>query len=1062
MQSSPYNLNKELPIPNGSPGSRKIFHNHHNKNSRDVDSGQKTTSSSSNLFAKLNVLNPLRSQPPTPPRVGSSSPFRIVHTPDRTPLYLPPRPREPKTNTECREALEEMYAVSRDQQQQQPQRHAIGEISENARTGLQMHPNNSYRHQRYVSIMQDSNSSESQEEEKMLWVRMRLGDLKKRILQGADSEGRSYGSSNNNLDGGDGTGSNIHRRPPRPPPPPPLPLKEDTRCDITPRSMMPPGRLYIPPPPRSPRSMGPALETIPASPASPSTPTTMTATATGFSWRGPASAGLPPTSSMTPSPPRRNMVDGGSNGYSRGHKRIASTGSQPLRPPRPLSERPLISVGGLPYSKDAHLPLPHRPMTTTSLRSPASAVSFAKTATTTPTTPTFGGISENIHGEEPRIDSPIELREYEELTTRRSRSRIPMSSAIEDGSEMGCDLGISNGEEVGGIKASSNRYNSNSDNGSGNVSGSGSGNVPPIMILSRKSPVISILTSTPLENRCFLCTTPIAANMEICGDNCQSFPRVSSPKKKEGQRRRQGEVEYSDSEYDEASVGRRTSSPKMMAKMQFPPSPLSPTASPGRPLDFSPASTIPSPEEERAMTSPHHTIGWSRISSPARQLDNHTHTHSRASSTSRSFSTPPVARILSPPPPKTTTLPIVNSGGASQLSPRCFSPSWSSPSPPYSPGLRKTSASSSSTATTATSSGSGSVLSSSNEPSSALFHLERSIKNDPSWSPLMPGASPASLTFPAGHEVLRLGRVPSGEGHQLVVVRAGSVSCSSRESSSSSSRSVINEEREAMNERKVRGGSVVSRGSGHESSMMVVVRRLSREEGDTSGRVSRSSTSSNETNDNPGHRDDENGSHNYKTRNNSETMHEAGGSYGDWFSYYAEETWQNNAAAAAAAVAAESAATRYVHSFSPPTLSSSTSSPFLGSYHYDSGDDPQDESLMSPITNCKIFSNRRFNDHRRRMVMTTMDASAGGKEEEGEEHRKPSLPVAAKVLTTTAATTATNIEKIPTMTATTTIMRRRRSSIYDRIQSIYDAYADISGGDGEDDDGEEGRRHVMF
>lgn len=44
---------------------------------------------------------------------SAAEPFRIVHERDETPAYTPVRPMQPRTNSECKEALEEMFARAR-------------------------------------------------------------------------------------------------------------------------------------------------------------------------------------------------------------------------------------------------------------------------------------------------------------------------------------------------------------------------------------------------------------------------------------------------------------------------------------------------------------------------------------------------------------------------------------------------------------------------------------------------------------------------------------------------------------------------------------------------------------------------------------------------------------------------------------------------------------------------------------------------------------------------------------------------------------------------------------
>lgn len=678
------------------------------------------------------------------------------------------------------------------------------------------------------------------------------------------------------------------------------------------------------------------------------------------------------------------MVGGGGS-----HKRIASTGSHPpLRPPRPLSERPLIPLGSAGVYSPSFPVIPQMIMTSTSSSMKHDFGPMRSPRVTSPTNPTFGRISEHIH-EETETESPIELRRYDELTTRRSRPRIPMSVT---------DFRLSDWEEVDSIRTTSN---SNRDNDSEKWNGSSrSGNGMPVMTATTQTPGISILASNGSpEKRCFICMAPIAAHFEVCDGQCQGLPRFQTLSG-------EGEyVEYSDSEYDQSPVDQRILSPNV----KFSPSPitptrplrfsrvvteggggevsLTPTRSSRQRVDFPPASTITSPDLNSMFTT--NTIGWSRVSSPGRRQPNTTYRPEAYTTRSHPFSTstPPTPYL-----PATGTL----------------------SSPYYSPSLRKGSASSAATTSTSTST-SSSVLSNPGDPSTALFHLERSIKNDPNWSPLVSefGASVASL--PVGHnEILRLGRVPSGEGHQVVIVRADSAGCSSRESSDGSSPD-NNEMESCKSEKANERGDEENEGSVVRS---VVVRPLSRNErDDDNDNVPKNTTTTTNNIFNisvPSPEDvvvPKSNNNEFNQHNNNEKR-EAGGSYGDWFSYYAEEARQNYAAAAAAA--------RYVFPFSP----------------LEDGQYPMTD-IVSPITNCDLFPNHN-GDNRRRILMLE---AAARKEEEERRMRK-----------TTTTMTAGKIPGVMTI-------RRRRSSIYDRIQSIYDAYADLSGEDGEseEDHGEEGQ-----
>lgn len=1005
MQPPPYNLNKELPIPNGSPNRRRPSNNHR-KGNKNATNGPKTTSnnSSNNLLAKLSALNPLRSQPTTPTRADSFSPFRIVHVPDRTPPYVPPGPREPKTNVECREALEEMYAISKGQQEQeQEQGHATEENGDNSRTGLQMHLSNSYQHHRYVSIIQGTNSGYLEEEkEEIVWIsRTKPRDVKKRTRQMADSgDGSSFSRSSS---GGDGA---SNKKPPRRPPPP-LPLHKDTKYT---RSILSPGRLHIPPPPSTPNSAGPALETIPASPASPSsTPmhdadTTTTTTATNFSWRGLTSAPLPlPSTPTTPSPPRaggnNNMRRDGGRGPAggRGHERVGSTGGSssqgPLRAPRPLSERPLISPMSLS---------PQRPVTTrrsglgiSPSRSPPVKLSQAATTVTTPVQPTFDGSRRSSSGS-PREERPIELRGYDELTTRRSRPRIPICSVTEGGDFQHV---IGDGGDV--ISRGSSQK---SDHDGESWRGSGIA-APPVIPATRNRPGVSVFTtssSTAPENDKLglVCTTTPNIvggggdhNRDTWGGNCQDdyslLPSHHHNNRGGGggddDDEEQEYFEYSDSEYDETTPSsysghRRTLSPTMK-KFPLPPSPIiaptrplrcgggggdwvapwTPTRSPRGQMDFSPASPIPSSEETKTtffvgssshMTPPPPppplpttTMGWSRMSS------------SSPAATARQQQQPPGGGAAASPTPPSPhlLLPTTTTNNNNNNSPRPFSPPPARYNYYYPPGLRKGSTSSSSSNASSYLVGGSSVV---NEPpsrtrksSSALFHLERSIANDPSWSPLVPPAGGGGGAWPpVGHEVLRLGRVPSGEGHQVFVVVGSSADCSSRESSNSSSRSGGSSssrgggggddgEREEQPDEGGEGGVAAATGSVQRPTWLAPREGGGGNEGaqqggdvlGSGGGIDDGSTTDCYYH---GHHDgEEEIYHHYQpensnTNNNSNSAavvngtsdeREAGGSYGDWFSYYAEETRQNNAAAAA----------RYVHPLSDSFFFSSSPLPYF-------------------------------------------------------------------------------------------------------------------------------------
>lgn len=991
MQSPPYNLNKELPIPNGSPNRRRPSNNHR-KGNKNATNGPKTTSnnSSNNLLAKLSALNPLRSQPTTPTRTDSSSPLRIIHVPDRAPPYVLPGPKKPKTNVECREALEEMYAISRGQKEQE-QGHATEENGDNSRTGLQMHPSNSYQHHRYVSIIQGTNSGylEEEKEEEIVWIsRTKPRDVKKRTRQMADSgDGSSFSrsrssSSSSGGDGGGGDGAS-NKKPPRRPPPP-LPLNKDTKYT---RSRLPQGRLHIPPPPSTPNSAGPALETIPASPASPSsTPmhdaaTTTITTATNLSWRGLTSAPLPlPPTPTTPSPPRasgNNMRRGGDRGLGgRGHERVGSTGGSssqgPLRAPRPLSERPLIS----PMSLSPQRPVTGRSgLSISPSRRPPMKLSQAATTVTAPTQPTFDSSRRSSSGN-PREEPPIELRGYDELTTRRSRPRIPMCSVTEGGD---FEHVIGDGGDVISSGSSSSQK---SDHDGESWRGSGIA-APPVIPATRNRPGVSIFTTTTSSSTApendklgLVCTTTPTIvgggggdhNRDTCGGgNCQDdyslFPSHHHNNNKGGgggddDDGEQEYFEYSDSEYDETTPSsysghRRTLSPTMK-KFPLPPSPIiaptrplrcgggggdwvapwMPTRSPRGQMDFSPASPIPSSEETKTtffvgssshvMTPPPPlpttTMGWSRVSSsPA--------------ATARQQQPPPVGGAAASPTPPSPHL-LLPTNNNNNNSPRPFSPPPARYNYCCPPGLRKGSTSSHSTTSSSASSflvGGSSVV---NEPppppsrtrksSSALFHLERSIINDPSWSPLVPAAGWPPAGQGHGHEVLRLGRVPSGEGHQVVVVVGSSADCSSRESRGSSSGG--DGEREEQTDE---GGEGAAAGSVQRPAWLSSPREGGGEQGgdvlSSGGGIDDGSTTDCYYH---GHHDGEEEIYHYHQPDNSNSAaivsgtaeeREAGGSYGDWFSYYAEETRQNNAAAAA----------RYVYSLSHPFYFLSFSLPYF-------------------------------------------------------------------------------------------------------------------------------------
>lgn len=160
MQPAPYYWKKNLPISGGSTSSRKTSNNHPSCVKNVASDSQSPTTVSNSLFAKFSALNPLRSRSSAPSRPDISTPFRIVHPCDRTPGYVLPRPREPKTGAECHGALEEMHAVPRDEQQQQHWQCAIEEPRQDWPLELQTQPNNGYRHHRYVGIVQDLGNSE--------------------------------------------------------------------------------------------------------------------------------------------------------------------------------------------------------------------------------------------------------------------------------------------------------------------------------------------------------------------------------------------------------------------------------------------------------------------------------------------------------------------------------------------------------------------------------------------------------------------------------------------------------------------------------------------------------------------------------------------------------------------------------------------------------------------------------------------------------------------------------------------------------------------------------------
>lgn len=299
--------------------------------------------------------------------------------------------------------------------------------------------------------------------------------------------------------------------------------------------------------------------------------------------------------------------------------------------------------------------------------------------------------------------------------------------------------------------------------------------------------------------------------------------------------------------------------------------------------------------------------------------------------------------------------------------------------------------------------------------------------HDPSWSPLVPGSS----MLPAGHEVLRLGRVPSGEGHQVVVFRAESVDCSSRESSGASGNSIGGEENG-----EVEGSEGEVEGVHKRGSAASVPGPFGRKEGGEQSDVLSNSTDNDGNVEYRGHDGGIDHQHHHHHRYNNiinakNEKREAGGSYGDWFSYYAEETRQNNAVAAA----------RYVHLI-----------PFSSVVPFTPEEEESASSRVSPITNCESFSSDHSMGNTRRRIMM-LEAAAIQREKEEEQLRQLRRPLAATTTTVGSRTPAG------------VIMRsRRRSSIYDRIQSIYDAYADLSGEDeGGDDAGEakEGARYGL-
>lgn len=712
MQPS-YNLPKER-------SSRNIINNNWSFDNNNTVSQKKT----GDLPTKLKKLSPPRSQSPKNGRATETrgatdlSRFRIVHTPDKKPLYVPPRPRQPKTNKECREALEEMYAISRSE------RRSIG----GERTGRQIQQPS----QRYASILQGTTPE-------TIWINMRIDDLKRRV---ADNEYEHYSSSSSSR------GQQV-------PPPPPL---KDQKF-ITPRSF--PGKLSIPPTPKS--AGGPRPDSFTRS------PTTNIPTA----WRAPVPTRVPPTPTT---PTTARSVD------LRGHKRMAS-GDQPLRAPRPLSERPMISLD------------------TSKLRGQTSQNTPSPLNTSRPPKkPTFRSISEILESK-----PPVDARNYEDLTTRRSQPRIPMSMVRY--SMQATDRGETPSWEEGDNKT-----------------------VAPARrrISKRRTDLIPIVTTensdvqgADAESKCYMCDSPPIPGTGLCAQCHAQFEPVGE------------DAEYSDSEYGEDGKG-RSLSVATLSNVKFPPTPISPRKSLARGGGGDGSSNIPVAGMKRMTRSTSYAkvvkdmMRWTSISSP----------------TARHNNQDPEGHQL----PTTSSLPHV----AQQL--KVTSPLPIPPPPPPPPENLKISVSSPSLGSNGA-----------EEPSSAMFHLERSMKNDPRYFPLTPGASPPKGFL--GHEFVRLGRVPSGGGLMVHPDQGGNNIGNNNSTSNDKSTNNSNGNINDVNNSKVGGGGGNSK------------RNRKRSDDDENGDSMKMLANESD-----------------ESRRQSqiiEKQEEAGVDEKDWFSYYMEESKRN-------------------------------------------------------------------------------------------------------------------------------------------------------------------------
>lgn len=96
------NLSKDSGGSNGSSRARARLFSKINKLVRPTDSIFGGLKSSPSPRSSTNISD-----------LSSVGPFQIVHERDETPMYTPTRPMQPRTNSECQKALEEMFAHTR-------------------------------------------------------------------------------------------------------------------------------------------------------------------------------------------------------------------------------------------------------------------------------------------------------------------------------------------------------------------------------------------------------------------------------------------------------------------------------------------------------------------------------------------------------------------------------------------------------------------------------------------------------------------------------------------------------------------------------------------------------------------------------------------------------------------------------------------------------------------------------------------------------------------------------------------------------------------------------------